>query len=244
MGKQEELALVELLRRRSVEIVGRIVEDQAGNGRYFVFVSVSRDSANKQVPSNRTLRQISEEALRAGISVEFVLTDSRQLDVEAGLRATLLHSFGQLIRNVFLQLERGRAIVWIDPKVEIEERAIAAMEEKASLCLKQVGFEFLEIASTKNESLPSKLVCLRAIRLMSPVLAGDLIKKLKSDGFVVPSDEWMNRRLDALRKSGQIVRETTGRYMLTLAGLQGLGSRKDRNSPDVARMLAVARNGR
>ena len=57
----------------------------------------------------------------------------------------------------------------------------------------------------------------------------------------MPSEGWMAHMADSLRKSGLVVRLKSGKYALSLAGLMALGSAKNAKSPDISRLLDLAR---
>ena len=85
--------------------IGDYVRGDRGDNHYFVRISISRDSENHQVPSGRKLHELALELGKKGYIVEFLLFDSKSMDIEAGLRATLLHNFGEYVRNSFVSLQ-------------------------------------------------------------------------------------------------------------------------------------------
>jgi hypothetical protein len=232
--------VLEILDGLGIAVTGSIVNDAAGSGRLYVFVGVVRDSENHQVPSNRKLIEAKAILAERGVDIEFILTDEQQKDAEAGLRATLLHSFGGVLRNVFLSTEGRRANVWLDLKTAVESQSLTEINAKAAVFLNEVGLELQALSATASQNLPSKTACLRTIRQLAPVLPSRLITDLRAREFVIPSDDWMARRLDLLRKAGVVIRLQDGRYALSMAGLTALGSAKDASSPDITRLLALA----
>jgi hypothetical protein len=230
-----------MLEALEIPIAGAIIEPSAAGENFFVFVAVTRDSENRQVPSNRKLHEARQALSVLGATVEFLLTDAQTQDIEAGLRATLLHSFGEDVRNIFLSTENNVAHAWVDPKRALDSAAIAAMQEKARIFLKEFDIPLGSLNTTTGETLPSALACLRVMRQLAPVTASALKDELMRRGFTVPSADWLARRLDALRRGGKIVRLEPGQYALSLRALQELGTIKGRSSPDIARLLALAR---
>lgn len=231
------------LEELGIPVIGSLVKDAASSGYLYVFVEVIRNADNRQVPSNQALERAKDGLAELGIVIDFVLIDGQLRDAEAGLRATMLHSFGYLVRNVFLSTEGGSANVWLDPKADIDQKTLGAMKEKAEVFLREVGLDLRGINSTTAEKLPSKTACLRAIRELSPVTPARLAEFLREKGFVVPSADWMARRLDVLRKAGVVTWLQGGRYALSVAGLINLGTAKNATSPDVKRLLALAFGG-
>ena len=224
-----------------IPVSGSAIRDSETGNSFHVFVEVGRDSRGRQVPSNGQLEAEKEQLREIGVLVDFVLTDAMMRDAEAGLRATLLHSFGSMVRNSFLAKDGRNAFVWVVPKRQISDAELDEVSAKARILLTEVGLELAHLTLTTGENLPSKTRCLTMLRLVAPVSSGALAAHLRSAGFVVPSDDWMMRRLDGLRKAGQVVRLKSGLYAVTLQTLRGLGTVKGRASPDLSRLLALVK---
>ena len=209
----------------------------------YIFVRIVRDSENKQRPSNVKLNDARERLADFGVNVEFLLIDESGQEIEAGLRATIRHSFDKEVRNVFLSREGSRSRVWIDPKYDYEESTSLAIKDKAKLYLSQFDIELVALVRTTGQNLPTIIACLKRIRLLSPVTPDALSADLSLNGFSIPSEDWLKRRLDSMRRNGHIIRRSDGSFALTLRSLRILGTAKRSGSPDVARMLALARRG-
>lgn len=233
--------ICEALEAHGVESVGEIVADVEGLRRYFVSVSVNRDRDNRQVPSNRKLAEIKEVLLQAGISVTFLLRDAVAQDLETGLRATLLHSHIDHIRNVFLSIDKRSVHVWVEPKRELSESHYSDMAKRSAEFLALSDLELGALSSMSDASLPSQLACMDAIRLLAPATLPVIRDFLTMSGFTVPSEHWLTRRLDTIRRANKVVRLGSGSYALSAHGLQVLGTAKRRSSPDITRMLALAK---
>lgn len=209
-----------------------------------IFVDISRDQKNRQQPSNKTLGSARKALKNKGIEVDFFLKDALTRDIEAGLRATVLYALGGEIRNVFLSVKGKVAHVWIDSKRQFDEVIQKQVTEKASAYLTALNLDLGSVSSTTGENLPSSFTLLRAIRQFSPVNSQMLCDFLNTKEFTIPSADWLNRRLDALRKVGKIIRLSNGHYVVPLATLHDLGTSKGKRSPDVTRLLALARRTR
>lgn len=238
----DEKKVQDFLSERGVIAAGRIAKDAFKANRFVVFVDVERDKENRQVPSNKLLNGIKEEILKEGVTVEFVLTDANQQDIEAGFRASILHSFGDFVRNAFLTIDGNNVVAWIAPKVKIQADVLPGIEDRTKLFLSNYELELSALEFTSDANLPGKFVCLQVARLKSPATVSELTLALLEKGFAIPSENWTSRVLDSLRKSGFVIRQKSGKYVVTLAGLKALGTQKNRRSPDVGRMLALARS--
>lgn len=112
----DNLDIVAVLEQEGISVVGKVIRDSVGSDHSFVYIPVSRNAEGHQVPSNRSLLRARAMLKERGIAVEFILTDAQSQNIEAGVRATLLHAFGDDIRNVFLSVGRGNADVWVEQK--------------------------------------------------------------------------------------------------------------------------------
>ncbi len=225
-----------------IPVSGSAIRNSDTGNSFYVFVEVRRDSRGRQEPSNGQLEVVKGGLRELGVLVDFVLTDAMMRDAEAGLRATLLHSFGAIVRNSFLAKDGRNAFVWVVPKREFSDVELENVSVKARLLLGELGLELAHLTLTTGENLPSKTRCLMMLRLVAPVTSETLALRLRAAGFVVPSEDWMVRRLDSLRKAGQVVRLKSGLYTVTLQTLKGLGTIKSRSSPDLSRLLALAKS--
>ena len=223
-----------------IPVSGSAIRDSEGEGIYYVFVEVRRDIRGRQEPSNAALDIAKATLGDMGATVDFILTDGTMRDAEAGLRATLLHSFGGSVRNSFLSTRGREAFVWVVPKRVLGDAELNEISAKAKIFLEEVGLVLRQLTTTTGENLPSRMRCLATLRQAAPATHLQLAVLLRGQGFVVPSDDWMARRLDVLRKSGQVVRMRSGRYAVSLAALKGLGTVKGPSSPDISRLLALA----
>lgn len=239
----DEQGLLKILKDRGIIATGRVAEDIFNEASFFVFVEVARNSENHQIPSNKTLNEAKKHLKDQGVNVEFILTDAAGQDIEAGFRASILHSFGDFVRNAFLTIEGVNAGAWIAPKAQIEAGILSKIEEKTQVFLSNYDLKLSRLEYTSAANLPGKLFCLQMVRLMAPVKLDVLTEALRRKRFTVPSENWVSRMLDSLRKGGFVFRRKSGDYVLTLAGLKALGTLKNARSPDIARMLALAKSG-
>ncbi|MFZ5636433.1 MAG: hypothetical protein ACOY82_07570 [Pseudomonadota bacterium] len=228
------------LAEAGIEISGEVTSDPFIQDTFFAFVPTWRDKRNRQVPSNALLSSAITKLADSGIRLRFLLTDKMEGDIEAGLRATLLHEFGGCIRNVFLTISGKAAHVWLDQKREISETERSAIRLHAGRFLETFSIAAQSIQSLTSGRVASVSVTLKLIRLFAPISQQRLADEFVKKGFDLPSSTWLSRRLDSLRKSGDIVRTDDHQYALTLSGIKRLGSSKNKQSPDVIRVLALA----
>lgn len=230
---------------------GIVQKSSSEDDGFFVYVKIDRDASGRQIPSNSTLQKAKDSLHQSGVLIEFLLSDSVINDLESGLRATLLHRFPRHVRNVFVSIDRKSAVVWIDPKPEAAN-VFDDIESTVKIYLKEFEFELKSTVFTTNENLPTDFYILRIVRLLSPAPLELIRGELKLREFSVPSDDWLKRKLEVLRKRGLLVwikpdpATAVGRpplYALSLTALKSLGTVKSKSSPDITRLLAFARSG-
>ena len=239
----DESIITDFLAANDVAVYGHIIREGVDAQKYYVFVEVKRDGRNHQEPSNMRLASIKTSLLELGYVIDFILTDGAQRDIEVSVRASLLHSFGALVRNSFLSTTETGVVVWVEPKLGLTEDQARDIKQTINRALSLFDISLREVRLTRDDKLPSRTACLTVLRKISPADTALLSHELTARGLTVPSPAWLTRLLDNLRKNGQIIRLKSGHYALTLAGIKGLGTAKNANSPDLSRLLDLAKRG-
>lgn len=236
--KQVEGRLIEA----GLRLAGQIVSQGVQNDKYYVFIYIKRGGDGKQSPSNQSLKKIKNELEKIGILIDYILIDENRSDIESGMRATLLISFPSIVRNAFITSKGNKYTVWVDlKKAALSDAEGRDVAEKASAYLENMGlvFEGLQLANGAN--VPTRTAILGMLRIIAPADVERLVSKAEEEGFERPPIEYMSRHLDALRKSKLVLRKKDASYALTARALKMLGSSKRRNSPDIQRVLDLAR---
>ena len=236
--------ILNCLSAAGIAVGGLPIPDPGNDSRYFVFIATSSDAAGRLQPTRGTLNEAAASLAQQGLIVEFLLTDNQSKDIEAGVRATLLHSFPNDVRNVFLTVHRDIADVWIDAKRALDQSQRDAMKEKMEVFLRELELSLGAVSALGDANTPGKVAILNAIRVSAPSSPPEIAARLQRRDFVIPSNEWLARRLDALRRADEIVRLHDGTYGLTASALRSLGTSQQGRSPDVSRLLALARGKR
>lgn len=237
-------AISEILLKQNIKISGEVVADRDVDGNFLVRVPVKRNAENKQTPSHVRLEEARKELESSGFNVSFLLTDELKNDIEAGLRATLLHQEGERIRNVFMSSTAGAPHVWIEAKRELSDDIFNSIKKSTLRYLIEFNINPKSITTTSGYKFPSILVCTRCVRKHAPVDVSGVSSALSAEGFTIPSEDWLKRRLDTMRKDGIIIWVSGNKYCLPMTSIRKLGTSKTRMSPDVSRLLALARRTR
>lgn len=233
--------LEDLLKKKEIHLTGPIVAGTEQEDPYLVFVLAKFDNNGRRSPSAYTLNTIASEAEGLGFKLNFILVDRERADLDSSLKTMLFGKFPEAIRNSFSALAGKEANIWIEPKRAISELERKSIKDAAIQFLELFSFEKVSVNITQSENTPTPTAILTTIRIHAPCSIKQIMAELSLRHFVVPNVEWMNHRLDRLRKAGVLIRKKNGDYFLSLAGLTAQGTSKNRRSPDVVRSLALAR---
>jgi hypothetical protein len=223
-----------------LKLASAIVSNPLVEGGYFVPITITREG-HVQKPSGRELAKLRDEAAAVGYAIDFLLTDPNTRQIEEGLRASFISSFPDFIRNSFLSIEYGKAIVWIDKKRDLNKDEHVRLESHAKTYVSLFGLREAIVHITSDLNLATNTEILTIIRGLAPASCEAVRDVLLERSFDVPSLDWINRRFDAMRRARLLVREPDRTYILTLEALRRLGTLKNARSPDVSRLLALAR---
>ena len=234
--------VLDALRRHSMELASELVFNPDVNNGMYIPIRVSR-LTGKAEPTQRQIVDLKNDLIASGVGPEFILIDKMVKSLEGDLRMSLLTSQPDLVRNVFVTVNGRVAEVWIDEKRQLDKIQMSIIRKNVDKCLEFYGISDASVVYMAEQSLATNTEVLSIIRKNSPLDADSLKGYLVTLGFPVPSLDWINRKLDSLRKADAVIRLPSGSYVLTAASLHKLGTRKDRHSPDVSRLLALARRG-
>lgn len=226
------------LKNNGIEPLG--IAGSGANDEDPMMVYISTAPGRRAV-SPQKASKLREDFFQEGLYVNFVLSDSAEQEIESGLRAKALALYGDFLRNVFFSVVRRHAVVWLDQKVQLTEEKEREIQSALSSYLSAFSYDSISYDNLKDKDLPTNFYLLRVLRHIAPadirMLKVEIEKREKS----VPSDDWLKRRMDQLRKNGLIVWVAGDNYVVSLKALKKLGSTKNRHSVDVSRMLAIAR---
>lgn len=229
------------LRDLGISLAGAIISMPGIENGIFVPVRVERSSDGTQTPSRKAILAVKRHLEGQGWLAEMIFVDESLGELEQSLRSSLLVNHSEMVRNVFLSLHENSADVWIDAKHSLDDRQRELLSSHVAQFAKLFALPSPRILLLGDAFLPTRTELLGAIRRHAPVNCEELREALVERGFSVPSLDWINRQFDLLRKAELVTRTGERRYILTLNALHRLGTRKSRASPDVRRLLALAR---
>ena len=208
-----------------------------------ISLRVTRDSQGRRSPSGSTLAKVRNAVAAAGATAEYLLIDKTTQQIEDGIRASLVNSFPDVIRNSYLTISNEVANVWIDKKRNLTPDEIVLITAHIRTHAELFKMQGAKLHITSDFSIATPTEVLRVVRRLSPAGCEEVSAELKIRGFSVPSLAWVNHRFDLLRKQGLLVRVRDRQYVLTSRALHQLGTIKGKRSPDISRLLALARAG-
>jgi hypothetical protein len=232
-----------LLTEIDIPVAGTIVSNPSTPNAYFVPLRLTRRADGRKSPSGRTLAGARSSLSELGYVVDFILIDEETRDIEESLRASLLSSFPDDVRNSFFSPGKKHPQAWIEFKGPPDAETTRRLGEHLRKFADLFSLPSLSMTPIGEADTATKIEILSAVRQLAPVDVATLARELAAQGHDVPSLDWTNRRLDALRKSNLVLRRSDGTYVLTTEALARLGTRKGPRSPDVSRLLALAWRG-
>jgi hypothetical protein len=222
-------------------LAGEVLLNPSVDNGVLVSIYVSRDAGGRRIPSGKTIAKLTEAILAVGATAEYLLIDETAQQLEEGVRASLINSFPSLVRNSYLTVTDGVAQVWVEKKKDLSDDERARLTEHVRTYARLFNLRGASLHVTSDFALATPTEVLRAIRRLAPANCEQICRELEDRGFSVPSLQWVNHRFDLLRKGGLIVRMSDRTYALTRKALHQLGTIKNKRSPDIGRLLALAR---
>lgn len=242
MGELEEIA--EAFEDRGINLVGSVVKDRDAI-RHLVFVSVEFDeNTGAQTPTNYAISRVEREVEEQFGAITVILVRRGDEDISSSIKSMLIRRYPDKIRNVFSSVKCDWVSVWVDPKSPTTKEKSDEMMQAVSGLVQHFELALVDFVNTSEVNLPSETTCIGVIRKKAPVAIPEILAELTTRGFEVPGEEWLSRVLDRWRKKNLIHRKANGEFVMTVRGLNALGSAKNRRSPDVGRALDMARRGR
>lgn len=174
--------------------------------------------------------------------VEFILTMSeRHLEIEKSVFILLNLNFSGNILSFCMSLdENNLTTAWVeipglDSKLEND------IHQKLGKILAEVGMELGAVnwIDSKYE-LPTLPWILRMLKIHQPITLREMFE-FCVDAYPAINEKWVNGKLDQLRKKKLVIREKSGGYVLTAAGLNSVPSGARHNSSDISRALELGR---
>ena len=234
--------LQHLLKKEGVDLAGPVVQQSPEENRYYAFVKLNRNRSGHELQNKKELDRLRQLALQKGYEVELIAVDEKDRGGHSDLLRLLRLRYGDSVRNVFFSGPPGLAkIVWVEMEDVNNRMPRRDIESIISRYLVLYKIAIRDIVFVGNANVPSVTAILRTVRKHAPVDPIHLAQELEDNGFLIPDERWLGRKLDRLRRAGQIVRRGDGRYFLSVESLSGLGTSRRRNSADVQRLLALGR---
>lgn len=232
---------MDALKKEGIHVENDVIANPSAANAYFVPIRLTDRSKEHKRPSENALRTARSRLLDLGYLIDFIFVDDESRNIEESLRASLISSFPHDVRNAYFSYIDGNPKIWIDFKRPLEEQVLNRLQNHLATFSDLFALPKTSYAALGDINTPTRIEILSTIRQLAPVSVSTLANALLGRSFTVPSTDWLNRRLDVLRKTHLVIRRKDGSYVVTMEALAKLGTRKGRGSPDVQRLLALAR---
>lgn len=239
----DEEKISRFLAEQGLRLAGSIAANPLVPKGFFIPLHVVHERAGRRTPTARTLAKAKYDLSDLNYTVEFILIDNDSQKVEELIRASLLASFPENVRNSFYSKWGTKSQVWVEFKRQPDGHVKSRVEAHLRKFAEVFSLPDLQMMPLGEIEAATKLEILTTIRQLAPIGPAALADALRADGLHIPSLDWTTRRLDSLRKGNLVLRCGDGTYVLTREALSRLGTMKGRRSPDVRRLLALARRG-
>lgn len=246
MDSPEIKRLWDYLLSKRIQFVRSVRERPNSDG---MLLTVAEDTVGPTITSKTTSRRQMRSLAKAierdlGIGVEFLISKGQvQEEIEAGLSALLTTRFKGEIQECFVSFVENDVVeVWLERVANSSQENADTIKSVIKNYLKLFGIKLGAIRWTASgEPLPSTVAILRELKIIAPAPPFELAQRLRDRNFQVPSDSWIEKKLDAIRKQKLVVRSANETYTLTEGGLRTVPPGKGRLGSDVARGLALGR---
>jgi len=238
------LSSVEVLNElegKGIRPVGLPVQNPDKHDSYLIFLRLSYNKDGNAVPSKRKMDIALKHLESKGIEVNVALIDEKASDLDRAVAALLAEKFFASAQSSVFSLARGEGLISINLSEGVGDAEIAEMEQAVREFLKLLGISTLRFIFLTPRPAATTTAFIGMLRKHAPVSLDKLGQELVKAGFEQPTEAWMRRTLDRWRKKGVLYRRSDKRFVLTLAGLNQFGTKRNRTSPDITRALAAAR---
>ena len=172
---------------------------------------------------------------------EAILTESENhIETEEGIRHILNKKYNDQISSIRLSFEnKDHVNIWI-VVADFDEELHANISEHLRNVLTEVSLSVGSIFYTNADSkMPSPAFLLRTIKIHQPINLSKMLELLNKDDFYAPiHSQWLNRKLDSLRRKGYLQRGCDKCYTLTAEGIIRVPVEIGDPSSDIERALA------
>lgn len=230
------------LDKLGLDIEGSLIENPDKPDSYLAFVRTTSDQDGVLRPTDKELVKAKRKLATKGTDLSVSRIDDKSVLVGDAVDALLRKSFEGSVERSVLSLRESECNVYIGLAGTADSDLTSSIEKAVAELLELHGLKKTNFVFTVE--LPSITVTglTSILRKHAPINVQELCDLASEAGFEEPALDWMNKTLDLWRKRGLVFRRADERFILTLKGLNLLGTLRNRRSPDVVRALAVARS--
>lgn len=201
--------------------------------------------ASRGMISHRQVNYISKkisELLNVKVFISYSFSEQKE-NIEAGLKALVSANFkrGKIV-ELYISFSNAKEINIYSFCKGFSEQDRSRWESISADYLSSLSIKVSQfLYEQKLNPEPPLMVILRFSKKIFPFNLVQLSEQIENNGYHITSGDWLNAKLDSLRKEGFLLRELNGIYRLTQSGLEAVPVTKSRQSSDVERILYLAR---
>ncbi|MBU2549144.1 MAG: hypothetical protein KKB20_12065 [Proteobacteria bacterium] len=241
--------LKEFIIERKIAYVSDVKARETDNIIIFIIPSEKiSEKSTKNKTSKRQLTYLKKEIKnKFDIEVEYVIyREKNQEQIDAGLLALLAERFGKIIKDCLTSFKGSNSVdVWIDLSIKMEQSNRGLIDNIRGVISDYLNLFGISLRSlhgiSQDQDVPSQIVILKVIKIISPAQQIDINNYLQGINYYIPSELWLSRKLDVLRKKMLILRQKDKSYVLTEEGVRFVPRTASSNSSDIKRALALGR---
>jgi hypothetical protein len=226
---------------KGITPLGPVVANPDQENAFMVFLARAYDSNGSEQPSERMIRTVVKMLKDQSINISIAFIDEKAASLDKAVSAMLIDKFQHAVKGSVVAFDNGLALVSVELTDQASNEDKGVIEAETTELLGYLGATKASFVFSNSLELPTVTAILGRVRKAAPVSVEELAEKLTKAGFEEPTEAWLTRILDRWRKKGLVYRRPDKRYILTLKGLNAAGTRRNRNSPDVSRALAMNR---
>lgn len=171
-----------------------------------------------------------------------IFQNDEQKDLESGFYQILNRKFDEQIISLYISFREKSVVDGFIEVANLSEQLQTEITKHFNIVLKNTELSLGSLYWLDSPAdFPTIIALLRILKVLQPVSIKELVVEVQKNYSSV-SDEWLNHKLDLLRKKGLIFRQKiSNTYVLSGEALKVVPAGARRTSSDIERALALGR---
>ena len=247
MGSADVIAVRTFLEESDAHFVSDVFHRASDDS---IIVTVSSDNVAKVVDDTHTsLKQLENLKKKinkvVGSKVEYIVFKGEIQERHENSIVEIISNQLDVDVNCNVSNAKSSSIdVWIQIEAADEVFRDGLVDKIKELVLEYFGLHEIDVSKIVTDEVvrdeANLIHILLSVKEIAPINLDGLQTKMGNDYFI-PSQKWLQTKLDGLRRNGFLIRQSDGTYVLTDMGLSVTPSGTTRSSSDITRALFLAR---